>query len=488
MFRNFSLFSSEKTRGKYFQIVLFILTLGIIFIPNDVFALKPTTSGYSCYYSNGNSSCGDLVNRTINSEYTISPSFSVNDKTDTWWKYTSVVIDLYNQDFCTEVTGGGTWRTWLFFNLPVNNMVDVTASYGNSVLSTVQTNNNDGYGLTLDIIIPQSFEDGTITISIKANTDIPLDPSYPLYLGISTYTDDTQTCQLGTGDIINSQNSNTNNIINNNNQNTQTIIDNFNNTINDTFTDCKLSKNLFNGKVESGKYNSSGNKTSDSSTIRNVDFISVKPNTTYIFSNNGSGIGVNLFQYSSDKSFLSSSSVSSGSSFTTSSDTYYINFYRGSSNTDKIQLEEGSTITMYEVYGENCTNKIDQTNDKLDNIDGTLNNSNVDGATGDGRNFFNNFYLDDNGGISDIVTLPLRVINGLISGENNCSALNFILFDKEMYFPGGCIMWDEVSSTNETLYQTIICGFFGYILLTKLFKDIEDLKNPNKEDVSTLDL
>ena len=115
----------------------------------------------------------------------------------------------------------------------------------------------------------------------------------------------------------------------------------------------KASKNLFDGIIENGRYDySTGAKTTNDSNRRNKYPIKVEPSTTYIFSNNGSGVGMNIMFYDENYAFLYYETIDAGKSFTTSSRSHYINFFRGSSDSDKIQLEKGSTITEYEEYFE----------------------------------------------------------------------------------------------------------------------------------------
>lgn len=115
----------------------------------------------------------------------------------------------------------------------------------------------------------------------------------------------------------------------------------------------KVSKNLFGGVIENGRYDySTGAKTTNDNNRRNKYPIKVEPSTTYIFSNNGSGVGMNIMFYDENYNYLYYEVMDAGKSFTTSSKSYYINFFRGSSDTDKIQLEKSSTATSYEEYFE----------------------------------------------------------------------------------------------------------------------------------------
>lgn len=115
------------------------------------------------------------------------------------------------------------------------------------------------------------------------------------------------------------------------------------------------SKNLFDGVMESGGINNTtGNNQENSSLLRSKNYVSVKPNTTYIISNNGVGVAMNVLEYASDKSFISFAGViTAGKPFTTSSTTHYIRFYRSNSNADKIQVEAGNTITNWVAFTPN---------------------------------------------------------------------------------------------------------------------------------------
>lgn len=171
----------------------------------------------------------------------------------------------------------------------------------------------------------------------------------------------------------------------------------------------------------------------------------------------------------------------------------YAQFLSGQegSITFRISVLEDTTVSAntfkYEAYGEQvCTNRIDDTNEKLDDLNGSINNSDVDSSKG--NSFFSNFSTEDNGGISSIVTAPLVLIRSLLDSQNSCSDLKFEILGKEVSIPSGCIIWDKVPNEIELIIQTLVCGPGAYYLLKKLFKDINKLKNPGNSEVSTLDL
>ena len=118
-------------------------------------------------------------------------------------------------------------------------------------------------------------------------------------------------------------------------------------------------KNLFDGNLEQGSYNwNTGQKAPNDINYRNVNYIPVKPNTTYIFSVNGVPQKYVVEYYDINKNFRITQATSTSiiGSFTTGENDYYINFrcYNEDYTSDfanlKVQLEEGSTATSYLPY------------------------------------------------------------------------------------------------------------------------------------------
>lgn len=133
----------------------------------------------------------------------------------------------------------------------------------------------------------------------------------------------------------------------------------------------------------------------------------------------------------------------------------------------------------------------EKTNEKLDELNQNVTSDDTSGGESTGSSFFNDFDVNDNGGISGIITSPLRVINKMLDSntcENLTFNLNFLGKNKEVSLPSGCILWNKAPQSAVTIYQTLLCGLFSYILATNLFKDIEKLKNPKESEVDTLDL
>lgn len=79
------------------------------------------------------------------------------------------------------------------------------------------------------------------------------------------------------------------------------------------------------------------------------DYITVKANTNYIFSENGEELKVNIVEYDENKQFIKGYT---GTSFIASSNTKYIRFYFNIVDMEIIKLEEGTIATSYSSYGQ----------------------------------------------------------------------------------------------------------------------------------------
>ena len=112
-------------------------------------------------------------------------------------------------------------------------------------------------------------------------------------------------------------------------------------------------KNLFDGEWESGYINTdTGENSSLSPSIRTVNYIPVKPNTTYYFSFIDNG---NYYPYSYDKNykFVSYKGLKKSSfCLTTGEKEYYFRLaqYGNLTPPQKVQIEIGSSATEYEEF------------------------------------------------------------------------------------------------------------------------------------------
>ncbi len=112
--------------------------------------------------------------------------------------------------------------------------------------------------------------------------------------------------------------------------------------------------NIFDGETEDGGYNNvNGQEMVASNTIRNSNPINVKGLDTIMFSCDGEGIAVNVFEYTEDMSYTKMTFNAVNNPFSLNENTAFINFSR-SSNIDvsKIQIQKGDFITPYGFGGE----------------------------------------------------------------------------------------------------------------------------------------
>lgn len=116
-------------------------------------------------------------------------------------------------------------------------------------------------------------------------------------------------------------------------------------------------KNLFDGEYEIGGYDiSTGQKVDNSSQYRSVNFIGVKPNTTYTFSINSEKITQTPRYFYYDKNYAKITSEVANSNFTTPNNCYYLTWHSSGLKTDypngisNVMIEEGSTATPYQTY------------------------------------------------------------------------------------------------------------------------------------------
>ena len=401
---------------------------------------------------------GQLASLNFYSPLTISPldkyTLTINFRGDDFISAKANTVSVNNNTECSIIstqTDGNEYSTYLkiafvcgqssdWFHVNVGGLGD--ESYITGVLN---------YGITsLDIVNETAKDTEKIIAGNDKNTD----------------------------NIINNNDKNTNTIIYKNKENTDKILDSnkdTQNVIKNQFNTCRDSVNLFDGIMESGGINNTtGNNQADSSLLRSKNYVSVKPNTTYIISNNGVGVAMNIFEYASDKSFISFAGIiAAGKSFTTSSTTYYIKFYRSNSNADKIQVEPGSTATAFEQYGQQiCTNKLDEQTKTSKNIwqtiksfPSTFSKFFTDLADKIGK-FFDNlltgilngikslFVPDDFSFIDDfkttlenklgfIASIPIQLLDYLLSLKNKAlNPMNKITFPKISIF--GYYFWDNM--------------------------------------------
>lgn len=126
------------------------------------------------------------------------------------------------------------------------------------------------------------------------------------------------------------------------------------------------------------------------------------------------------------------------------------------------------------------------TDDLINNINDSINDSNVSGAIDNGTDFFNNFQLEDNGNLSTIFTAPFRLLNAIISG--NCTSLIINIWGSDVSIPCGSIFWSNFPESIINLYNLFVGGFISYYSLVDLYHHIKNLKDPDVDRIDVIDL
>ena len=112
------------------------------------------------------------------------------------------------------------------------------------------------------------------------------------------------------------------------------------------------SKNLFDGRVERGYYGNGGNKYDGTNSIRSVDYISVKPSSTYYFTVSNYSQACYIHCYDNDKNYIKE--INTKGLFSTPDNCYYIMFNTHANYyvdlNENVQIEEGAVATAYEPY------------------------------------------------------------------------------------------------------------------------------------------
>lgn len=143
----------------------------------------------------------------------------------------------------------------------------------------------------------------------------------------------------------------------------------------------------------------------------------------------------------------------------------------------------------YEKYGEQvCKNRIDDTNDKLNDLNDSINSDDVNDSTSAANNFFNGFETNTFG-LTSIITSPLTLIGSITS--STCSPLGLkvpFLKDTTLNLPCMSAIYSQYFGTFLTIYQTITFGIVAYWVSVKIFALVKDFKNPDNDKVEVLDL
>ena len=454
--------------------ILFLILLGFLFFPRDAFALEISNVQF---YNNGS-----LVH-TFNKNEIQGQYASINPiEVDAMHiNYSDVTQkNSYNYQFQGnfDMAGNRVFDTIRAFN--INNGVSQQASTSKWLLYSVEVAEpfyNGNYNISADWT---SINDSNVlSLQFDLGGDLILSS---FRLNTSRLLNDGE----DVGDSITNQ---TQEIISNQDKNQQQTNERLDALIGE-FKSCKVSPNLF-STWEVGGITGQGSPDSWNARLRTSNFINVYPDDYYFTLANTNYKFVGLFFWDSNNNYLG----------------YFNNFpnlqnfnYKFADNVKKVKVVIGkidnSVINVGDVSlaipkmqrgkdGVHCTNKIDETNEKLDDLNQSINDDNVSGATSTGNDFFDNFTDSDNGGISGIITAPLNAINAMLNGT--CQPLSTTYKGKTISLQCGTDMWNKLSAIRDFL-NLVLGGLLCYRICLKIFHIVQNLKNPDNDKVEVMNL
>lgn len=147
----------------------------------------------------------------------------------------------------------------------------------------------------------------------------------------------------------------------------------------------------------------------------------------------------------------------------------------------------GGTVSLYRTFNlttvesSNATEVVDAINDQT----GVITDSDTTDATNSIGNFFGGFTTDTYG-LTSVISAPMVLISNLVS--QTCTAIPMELIGYEFELP--CIDSLIPSAFNPllTLYRTVTDALIGYWIMINTLALIKDFKDPEKDNISVLEL
>lgn len=361
----------------------------------------------------------------------------------------TTIIDQNQMDFnCYSDTGGGDLSVYMStvvnyadnFRTGISRNLDVTCDVTNEAIVSQSIQN------TQDIINNQNSNTNTITQNQDTNTQ----------------------------DIINNQNQNKQDIINNQNANTDKEIE--------SQKVCKTKRIDNKNIVTNGYYLNNSGLLLSMATYGVTDYISINSSSrlnVLSFSQTG-----NLCFYNSSKSLIS---CSLNSSYNANNNVVNI---PNDANYVRFSINRNSNIPTFDLNI--CENGNQVLDDSINDLNSTLNDTSQPNTSSD-INDMNDMVASDTP-ISDLITMPLTLINAYINGINSaCSPVNLgNLYGTDLILP--CINLEQRLGSNLwSIIDTFFCIFMCYNIgmlfvtafdgITSLRDDFEGLYQPRHADV-----
>ena len=492
---------NKKSIGPVFQFILWLLLFFVICIVgiSNVFGLETKTIYSNQTLDNSNKFNYGFVNEGGIDSITIGNVGSrISGKTKYINFYLSQNVAL-NYTYTIRINFlADDVQPYFSLNHVKEISVCNSSSCSNSSIVSIKKQNNNGFSTWIELTFNPTQVGNVIGVTLGDNHGSYI--TGETFFGISSVQIESKNANQ---DVIDNATNNTNNIINNNNSNTDSIINSNKETqevIKDQFNTCYTPTNI----IKSLKSTSTTfieyflNKDIDYTKTIYLNLNSDIPlgNTAIIFYYASglafSAINVNLNTSNSVSFTLTQEQISLLSSST--GNYPYLRLYRRTGNSLDFTNVTISNIALsnynvaYDKYGKKiCTNKIDETNTQLGNLNDSLNNSDSSGATSEASEFFSGF-TTDTFGLTSIITAPLNLIGSITSSTCTPLGLPLPFVNKTLELPCMSSIYSQYFGSFFTLYQTITFGIIAYWVCVRIFNLVKDFKNPDHDEIEVLDL
>lgn len=169
----------------------------------------------------------------------------------------------------------------------------------------------------------------------------------------------------------------------------------------------------------------------------------------------------------------------------------------GDSGTDVI-INQNNTIinqnsTQITQNNQMITNQQTQitqnntTNQKLDEINASINNDNTSGASSSASSYFSNF-SNNTHGLTGIITLPLTSIQRLTSSTCTALVVPIPYTNSNITLPCMTDVYNTYIPTIYNLWKVVSFGIIAYFICLDIFRMVKDFKDPNKDEIEVVDL
>lgn len=132
------------------------------------------------------------------------------------------------------------------------------------------------------------------------------------------------------------------------------------------------------------------------------------------------------------------------------------------------------------------SNNVNEVNQGIKDTNNTIKDDTVDNSQFD--DFFSGFETNGHG-VTAIITTPLMLLNHLT--QDNCVPLNLSLpyIDSNISLPcADTVMSSMIGNSAWNFFRTIFTGFISYKVLVDLLSFINNMRNPDNDNIEVIDL